>query len=128
MNDRSGPNWASIGLAQEALVGVRHSSTLLCAGHRGVVRDFTHIRRPGQIVRRPGGSPWPRPNVVDLLKAHGVVVLRPPLDTGDVDAFSLPFSDRPVVVLGDKNDRARSRFDGATNSPTWYCTTSGSGD
>jgi hypothetical protein len=25
---RSGPNWASIGLAQEALVGVRHSSTL----------------------------------------------------------------------------------------------------
>jgi hypothetical protein len=25
---RSGPNWASMGLAQEALVGVRHSSTL----------------------------------------------------------------------------------------------------
>jgi hypothetical protein len=29
---RTGPNWASIGLAQEALVGVRHSSTWLrCA-------------------------------------------------------------------------------------------------
>ena len=25
---RRGPNWASIGLAQEALVGVKHSSTL----------------------------------------------------------------------------------------------------
>jgi hypothetical protein len=25
---RSGPNWGSIGLAQEALVGVRHSWTL----------------------------------------------------------------------------------------------------
>jgi hypothetical protein len=31
---RSGPNWASIGLAQEALVGVRHSSTLLRVAHR----------------------------------------------------------------------------------------------
>ena len=28
---RSGPNWASIGLAQDALVGVKHSSTLLRA-------------------------------------------------------------------------------------------------
>ena len=25
---RSGPNWVSIGLAQDALVGVEHSSTL----------------------------------------------------------------------------------------------------
>jgi hypothetical protein len=25
---RSGPNWANIGLAQEALVGVKHSFTL----------------------------------------------------------------------------------------------------
>jgi Zn-dependent peptidase ImmA (M78 family) len=43
-----------------------------------------------------------------------LVVIRLPLDTADVDAFSLPFHDRPVVVLGtDKNDRARSRFDAA---------------
>ncbi len=27
MNCRKGPKWASIGLAQEALVGVKHSST-----------------------------------------------------------------------------------------------------
>ncbi len=58
--------------------------------------------------------PGPLPNVVKLLEDHGVVVLRLPLDTADVDAFSLPFPDRPVVVLGtDKNDKARSRFDGA---------------
>lgn len=59
----------------------------------------------------PGG---PVPNVVRLLEDHGIVVLRLPLDTADVDAFSLPFPDRPVIVLGtDKNDRARSRFDGS---------------
>ena len=41
-------------------------------------------------------------------------MIRLPLDTADVDAFSLPFHDQPVVVLGaDKNDRARSRFDAA---------------
>ncbi len=32
-NVRSGPNWASIGLAQDALVGVRHNSTLFRATH-----------------------------------------------------------------------------------------------
>lgn len=39
-------------------------------------------------------------------------MIRLPLGSADVDAFSLPFADHPVVVLGsDKNDRARSRFD-----------------
>jgi Zn-dependent peptidase ImmA (M78 family)/predicted transcriptional regulator len=53
-------------------------------------------------------------NVVELLENHGAVVIRLPLDTPDVDAFSLPFADRPVIVLGaDKSDRARSRFDAA---------------
>src|SRR5262249_36580453 len=68
-----------------------------------------------QRVRRAWRlAPGPAPNVVDLLEVHGIVVLRLPLDTADVDAFSLPFPDRPVIVLGtDKNDRARSRFDGA---------------
>ena len=31
VNVRSGPNWASIGFAQDAQVGVRHNSTLLRA-------------------------------------------------------------------------------------------------
>jgi len=59
----------------------------------------------------PGG---PVPNVAEVLEKHGIMLIRLPLDTADVDAFSLPFHDRPVIVLGtDKNDRARSRFDGA---------------
>ena len=59
--------------------------------------------------RVPAG---PIRDVVDLLERHGVTVIRLPLGSADVDAFSLPFADHPVVVLGsDKNDRARSRFD-----------------
>src|SRR6266498_4297350 len=58
--------------------------------------------------------PGPAPNVVELLESHGVAVIRLPLGSVDVDAFSLPFLDHPVIVLGtDKNDRARSRFDAA---------------
>jgi Zn-dependent peptidase ImmA (M78 family)/DNA-binding XRE family transcriptional regulator len=73
------------------------------------------IEELAQHVRRAWGLPQgPIPNVVELLEAHGIVVLRLPLDTADVDAFSLPFPDRPIVVLStDKNDRARSRFDGS---------------
>lgn len=59
-------------------------------------------------------APGPVGNVVGLLEDHGVIVIRMPLSSADVDAFSLPFPDRPVVVLcSDKHDRARSRFDAA---------------
>lgn len=59
-------------------------------------------------------APGPIGNMVELLERHGVLVMRLPFDAADVDAFSLPFPDRPVVVLGDdKGDRARSRFDAA---------------
>ncbi|KAA0093637.1 ImmA/IrrE family metallo-endopeptidase [Mycolicibacterium sp. P1-18] len=66
-------------------------------------------------VRTSWGVPrGPIGDVVRLLESHGVVVIRLPLDSVDVDAFSLPFPDHPVVVLGsEKADRARSRFDGA---------------
>jgi Zn-dependent peptidase ImmA (M78 family)/transcriptional regulator with XRE-family HTH domain len=61
-----------------------------------------------------GLPPGPVRSVVQTIEDNGLVVIRLPLDTADVDAFSLPFHDRPVVVLGaDKNDRARSRFDAA---------------
>lgn len=61
-----------------------------------------------------GLPPGPVSNVVELLEGHGVAVTRLPLDNHDVDAFSLPFPDHPVVVLGsNKDDRARSRFDAA---------------
>jgi Zn-dependent peptidase ImmA (M78 family)/DNA-binding XRE family transcriptional regulator len=67
-----------------------------------------------QVRSRWELPPGPVDNVVDLLETHGVVVIRLPLDSAEVDAFSLPFPDHPVVVLGsDKNDRARSRFDAA---------------
>jgi Zn-dependent peptidase ImmA (M78 family)/transcriptional regulator with XRE-family HTH domain len=73
------------------------------------------IEELAQQARKAWGlQRGPVPNVVEVLESHGIVVLRLPLDTADVDAFSIPFPDRPVVVLGtDKNDRARSRFDGA---------------
>jgi Zn-dependent peptidase ImmA (M78 family)/transcriptional regulator with XRE-family HTH domain len=56
----------------------------------------------------------PIPDVVALLESHGIIVIRLPLSSTDVDAFSLPFIDRQIIVLGaEKNDRARSRFDAA---------------
>jgi Zn-dependent peptidase ImmA (M78 family)/DNA-binding XRE family transcriptional regulator len=71
-------------------------------------------RIAGQVRKRWGVPPGPIADVVALLERHGVVVIRLPLGSAAVDAFSLPFPDHPVVVLGtDKNDRARSRFDAA---------------
>lgn len=56
----------------------------------------------------------PIPNVVDVLESHGIIVVRLPLSSLDLDAFSLPFPDHPVVVLAsDKDDKPRSRFDAA---------------
>jgi Zn-dependent peptidase ImmA (M78 family)/transcriptional regulator with XRE-family HTH domain len=82
--------------------------TDLDAGPEVAASAAREVRR---IWRLPAG---PVNNVVRTLEDHGIVVIRLPLDTADVDAFSLPFDDRPVVVLGsDKNDRARSRFDTA---------------
>jgi Zn-dependent peptidase ImmA (M78 family) len=77
--------------------------------------DVEDIESAAADVREAWGiSPGPAPNAVELLESRGVIVLRLPLGSADVDAFSLPFPDRPVVVLGsDKNDRARSRFDAA---------------
>ena len=77
--------------------------------------DVEDIERAAGLVRDLCNIPrGPAPDLVALLEGRGVIVLRLPLGSADVDAFSLPFPDRPVVVLGsDKNDRARSRFDAA---------------
>lgn len=55
----------------------------------------------------------PIPNVVRLLEARGVVVLRfPPTLDYRVDAFSTSAGNRSLVMLSEqKGDRARSRFD-----------------
>lgn len=57
----------------------------------------------------------PIPNVVRLLEALGVVVLRfPPNLDHRVDGFSTSASERGLVLLSEqKADRARSRFDAA---------------
>lgn len=77
--------------------------------------DSPGIAEAARSVRRAWGlARGPVPDMVALLEHHGILVLRLPLDAAEVDAFSLPFPDRPVVVLGaDKGDRARSRFDAA---------------
>lgn len=70
-------------------------------------------RAAAQVRAQWGIAPGPAPGITELLEAHGITVIRLPLGSNDVDAFSLPFADHPVVVLGtDKDDRARSRFDG----------------
>jgi Zn-dependent peptidase ImmA (M78 family)/DNA-binding XRE family transcriptional regulator len=79
------------------------------AAPRAELEDIA--RQTRQAFGLPRG---PVQNVVRTLEKQGILVIRLPFDTADVDAFSLPFPDRPVVVLGaDKNDRARSRFDAA---------------
>lgn len=68
-------------------------------------------QRVRELWNMPAG---PVTDVVSLLESRGVVVIRMPLGSADVDAFSLPFADHPVIVLGsEKDDRARSRFDSA---------------
>ncbi|WP_306333784.1 XRE family transcriptional regulator [Streptomyces sp. KL118A] len=81
----------------------------------GLQAERAEIEAIAAQVRTLWGLPsGPVHDVVELLETHGVAVTRLPLDNPDVDAFSLPFSDHPVIVLGaDKNDRARSRFDSA---------------
>lgn len=65
--------------------------------------------------RRLGLEGGPVPNVVRLMEANGLVVLRMP-DGFDskVDAFSTDVGSRPIVLLSSaKRDKARSRFDAA---------------
>ncbi|HAM21661.1 MAG TPA: XRE family transcriptional regulator [Actinobacteria bacterium] len=57
----------------------------------------------------------PLPSVVQLLETHGIIVLRLPGSVDPrVDAFSTWARNRPLVFLNPrKDDKARSRFDGA---------------
>lgn len=74
------------------------------------------IRAAANLVRKRWRiQPGPLPAVVQLLEAHGILVLRLPDGTDPrVDAFSATSGGRPVVFLSPgKADRARSRFDAA---------------
>jgi Zn-dependent peptidase ImmA (M78 family)/transcriptional regulator with XRE-family HTH domain len=85
---------------------------LLVSGLDASRLEVEHIA--AQVRNVLGVPAGPIPDVVGVLESCGVLVIRLPLDSADVDAFSLPFKELPVVVLGaDKGDRARSRFDAA---------------
>lgn len=59
-------------------------------------------------------APGPIPDIVSTLERHGIVCARYHVGTQSVDAFSVPFPERPVVVLGDdKAKRDRERFSAA---------------
>ncbi|WP_134765042.1 XRE family transcriptional regulator [Nocardioides sp. 1609] len=77
--------------------------------------DAEQVVEAARLVRRSWNVPaGPIDDVVALLEEHGILVVRMPMGSADVDAFSLPFGERPVVVLSNnKSDRGRSRFDAA---------------
>lgn len=59
-------------------------------------------------------SAEPIPNVVRDLENSGAVTARFSVDQRGIDAFSVPFASRPVIILtDDKANTARSRFDAA---------------
>jgi Zn-dependent peptidase ImmA (M78 family)/DNA-binding XRE family transcriptional regulator len=74
--------------------------------------EIEHLAEETRKQWRISGGPIE--NVVQILERHGIVTTRFHVGIARVDAFSVPFPDRPVVVLGaDKGLRDRSRFDGA---------------
>ena len=80
----------------------------LHASREAIEQAAGHLRAAWHL------PPGPISDVLNLVETHGVVAVRLPMQSQDLDAFSLPFPDRPVIVLGaDKGDRPRSRFDAA---------------
>ena len=67
-----------------------------------------------ELRNRWGVPAGPVDNVVRLIERRGAVVVRSQQHRADIDAFSVRFPERPVVVLGsDKDLASRSRFDAA---------------
>jgi Zn-dependent peptidase ImmA (M78 family)/transcriptional regulator with XRE-family HTH domain len=77
--------------------------------------DLEGAERAAAAVRSEWGlGQGPIDNVVRLLEGRGVIVIRPEVESDEVDAFSTWAGRRPLVVLAsDKDDCARSRFDAA---------------
>jgi Zn-dependent peptidase ImmA (M78 family)/DNA-binding XRE family transcriptional regulator len=77
--------------------------------------EFDEIEDIADKVRRIWGLGFgPIANVVLELERHGVVACRLALENKRLDAFSVNFADRPIVVLSeDKGAATRSRFDAA---------------
>jgi Zn-dependent peptidase ImmA (M78 family)/DNA-binding XRE family transcriptional regulator len=67
-----------------------------------------------QVRKRWDLAEGPVPHVVRHIELHGVVVTRCLVGSERVDAFSAPFPQRPIIVLGnDKGQFDRSRLDAA---------------
>lgn len=84
--------------------------------HTPPAADSIHaIEQVASAVRQTWGVPdGPVANMVRLLEAHGVIVVRVEGREEKLDAFSRWCGARPLVMLwSDKNDKARSRFDAA---------------
>ncbi len=78
------------------------ASHLIPEEYAAQVRDAWNIAR------------GPIPDVVRTLERRGIVCARYHAGTHAVDAFSVPFPERPVIVLGDdKAKRDRERFSAA---------------
>jgi Zn-dependent peptidase ImmA (M78 family)/DNA-binding XRE family transcriptional regulator len=76
--------------------------------------DEEVIEQVAHAVRRDWGLDpvEPVPNAVRLLERHGIVAVRNYAGDAKVDAFSVPFEDRSLVVLSsEKGKHDRSRFD-----------------
>jgi Zn-dependent peptidase ImmA (M78 family)/transcriptional regulator with XRE-family HTH domain len=67
-----------------------------------------------EVRKRWALNDGPVPHVVRHIELHGIVVTRYLVGSERVDAFSAPFAERPIIVLGDdKGQFDRSRLDAA---------------
>jgi Zn-dependent peptidase ImmA (M78 family)/transcriptional regulator with XRE-family HTH domain len=86
-----------------------------CDPFASATRRRASAERAAADVRAAWGiQPGPIDNMVSAIEQHGIPCARLQLEGERIDAFSVPFSDRPVVVLAaDKQKWDRSRFDAA---------------
>jgi Zn-dependent peptidase ImmA (M78 family)/transcriptional regulator with XRE-family HTH domain len=83
--------------------------------HVGPSTALDEIEEVAEEVRRRWNlDDGPVPHVVRHIELHGIVVTRYLVGSERVDAFSAPFAERPIIVLGDdKGQFDRSRLDAA---------------
>jgi Zn-dependent peptidase ImmA (M78 family)/transcriptional regulator with XRE-family HTH domain len=81
-------------------------------GHDTAEADIERIAQ--EVRRRWGLASGPVSDVVRCIERNGIVTTRVHTSLEKVDAFCVPYRDRPIIVLGaDKGLRDRSRFDAA---------------
>lgn len=68
----------------------------------------------GRVRRYWELASGPIPDVIRCIERNGIITTRVQTNLEKVDAFCVPYRDRPIIVLGaDKGLRDRSRFDAA---------------